>query len=91
MKQKMYISGTYAFGTDIGKVRLTNEDRAAALTNIKGNILLIICDGMGGSNKGDYAASIAIKIISDSFNDKQKFLNRFFSDEMGNGGYQKRQ
>ena len=42
MKQKMYISGTYAFGTDIGKVRLTNEDRAAALTNTKGNILLII-------------------------------------------------
>ena len=79
MKQKIYISGTYAFGTDIGKVRLTNEDRAAALTNIKGNILLIICDGMGGSNKGDYAASIAIKIISDSFNDKQKFLNRFLA------------
>lgn len=79
MKKKNYISGTYAFGTDIGKVRLTNEDRAIALTNIKGNILMLICDGMGGANKGDYAASIAIKLISDAFIDKQKFLNRFMA------------
>ncbi|HNX15881.1 MAG TPA: Stp1/IreP family PP2C-type Ser/Thr phosphatase [Bacilli bacterium] len=77
MKQKNYISGTYAFGTDIGKIRLTNEDRANALTNTKGNILLLVCDGMGGANKGDYASSIAIKMISESFFDKQKFLNRF--------------
>lgn len=77
MKNKNYISGTYAFGTDIGKVRLSNDDRATALTNTKGNILLIVCDGMGGANKGDFASSIAIKIISDSFIEKQKFANRF--------------
>lgn len=76
-KQKNYISGTYAFGTDIGKVRLSNEDRANALTNTKGNILLLVCDGMGGANKGDYASSIAIKMLSDSFIEKQKFLSRF--------------
>ena len=79
MKQKNYISGTYAFATDIGKVRLSNEDRATALTNTKGNILLLVCDGMGGSNKGDYASSIAIKMISDAFLEKQKFFSRFLA------------
>lgn len=76
MKSKTYLAGNYAFKTDIGKVRLNNEDRAIALTNIKGNILLIVCDGMGGSNKGEYAASIAVKMISDSFKKKQKFFSK---------------
>lgn len=75
MANKTYVYGNFAFKTDIGKVRMTNEDRAGAFTNAKGNILLIVCDGMGGQKKGEYAAQIALDVISESFLRKQKFLN----------------
>ncbi len=75
MANKTYIYGNFACKTDIGKVRMTNEDRAGVYTNAKGNILLIVCDGMGGQKKGEYAAQIALDIISESFLRKQKFLN----------------
>ena len=74
---KTYVYGNYSCKTDIGKVRMTNEDRAGAFTNAKGNILLIVCDGMGGQKKGEYAAQIALDVISDSFIKKQKFLSSF--------------
>ena len=75
MANKTYVYGNFACKTDIGKVRMTNEDRAGAYTNAKGNILLIVCDGMGGQKKGEYAAQIALDVISESFLRKQKFLN----------------
>lgn len=75
MANKTYVCGNFACKTDIGKVRMTNEDRAGAYTNAKGNILLIVCDGMGGQKKGEYAAQIALDIISESFLKKQKFLS----------------
>lgn len=77
MKNKTYLYGNFACRTDIGKVRMTNEDRVGAYTNAKGNILLIVCDGMGGQNKGEYAAQIAIDVISESFKKKQKFFSAF--------------
>lgn len=77
MRKKAYIYGNFACKTDIGKVRMTNEDRAAAYTNVKGNILLIVCDGMGGQNKGEYAAQIAIDVITESFKKKQGFFSAF--------------
>ncbi len=75
MANKTYVYGNFACKTDIGKVRMTNEDRAGAYTNAKGNVLLIVCDGMGGQKKGEYAAQIALDVISESFLRKQKFLN----------------
>ena len=74
MRRKMTVAGTYCAKTDIGKVRLTNEDRAVALINSQGNVLLIVCDGMGGQNKGEYAATIAINHLSESFKSKDRFL-----------------
>ena len=71
MGNKNYVYGNFASKTDIGKVRMTNEDRAGAYTNAKGNILLIVCDGMGGQKKGEYAAQIALDVITDSFKKKQ--------------------
>ena len=79
MTAKKYLYGRYAFKVDIGKVRLNNEDRAIALTNTRGNILLIVCDGMGGQNKGDLAASIAIDTISQAFRDKESFHSAFLA------------
>lgn len=76
------ISGQYAFRTDVGKVRMTNEDRVGAYTNLNGDHLLLVCDGMGGTKKGGYASTIAIKVISEAFmNHTKHFLNRFFASQ----------
>lgn len=75
--KKQTMVGTYCAKTDIGKVRLTNEDRATVLVNANGNVLLVVCDGMGGSNKGEYAATLAINHISEAFRKKEKFLTRY--------------
>ena len=75
-KIRNYITGRYYFKTDVGRIRLTNEDQAQALTNASGNILLFVCDGMGGQSKGDLASSLAKKIITESFKEKHKFYNK---------------
>ena len=77
--KKNYIYGRYALKTDIGKVRLNNEDRALALTNARGNILLVVCDGMGGQNKGELAASLAVDTIANAFKEKGRFPNKFLA------------
>jgi protein phosphatase len=79
MTAKKYLFGRYACKVDIGKVRLNNEDRAIALTNSRGNILLVVCDGMGGQNKGDLAASLAIDKIAEEFRAKESFSGAFFA------------
>ncbi len=79
MTPKKYLYGRYATKTDIGKVRMNNEDRVCALTNSRGNILLVVCDGMGGQNKGDLAATTAIEVISQAFQEKDRFSSKFFA------------
>ena len=75
---KKYLTGRFSYKTDIGKVRVSNEDQAAALTNASGNVLLIVCDGMGGQNKGDMASSLAINTVISSFKEKKGFFNTQF-------------
>ena len=72
-----YLSGRFSYKTDIGKVRINNEDQALAAINARGNILLLVCDGMGGQNKGDYASNLATNIIKDAFRKKSRFLTRY--------------
>lgn len=67
------LRGSFLAKTDIGKVRVTNEDRALALANAAGNVLLCVCDGMGGQNKGDYASRMAVDVIQDEFRKKAGF------------------
>ena len=81
MANKKYLYGRYASKVDIGKVRLNNEDKAATLTNSRGNILLIVCDGMGGANKGDLASSIAVEVISQEFQEKDRFASKFLAKQ----------
>ena len=76
---KKYLTGRFSYRTDIGKVRLTNEDQAAALTNASGNVLLIVCDGMGGQKKGDLASSLAVHTIVTSFKNRKGFINTYFA------------
>ena len=76
---KKYLTGRFSYRTDIGKVRLTNEDQAVALTNASGNVLLVVCDGMGGQNKGDLASSLALHTIVSSFKSRKGFSNAYFA------------
>ena len=76
---KKYLTGRFSYRTDVGKVRLTNEDQAIALTNASGNVLLIVCDGMGGQKKGELASSLAVTTIVSSFKKRKGFLNAYFA------------
>lgn len=70
----MQIRGKFGSRTDIGKVRPSNEDKALSLIDAQGNILLCVCDGMGGYMKGDFASKIASDIVSAAFKSKRKFM-----------------
>jgi serine/threonine protein phosphatase PrpC len=74
---KPVYKGTYAFKTDIGKVRVSNEDQAYVQLNSDGEVFLIVCDGMGGQNKGDYASKMAIDSMLDSFAHKNSHVPSF--------------
>ncbi len=76
---KKYLTGRFYYRTDVGKVRLNNEDQAIALTNASGNVLLVVCDGMGGQNKGDLASSLAVNTVVSSFKNRKGFLNSYFA------------
>lgn len=71
------IKGQFVSKTDIGCVRITNEDQALALINSSGTVLLGVCDGMGGHNKGDYASRIAKDTIVEEFRRKNRFTGSF--------------
>jgi serine/threonine protein phosphatase PrpC len=66
--------GAYAFKTDIGKVRQSNEDQAMVLTSETGEVFLVVCDGMGGANKGDVASKAAVDSLAASFKKKKRNL-----------------
>ena len=62
-----YLSGNYFCLTDKGRVRSDNEDYVDAVVNPWGNVLLVVADGMGGENKGEYASSTLVKEIINTF------------------------
>lgn len=66
--------GNFAFRTDIGKVRKTNEDNAVVLINSGGAVFMVICDGMGGHQKGDIASKRAVDYLIAAFNEKSNFF-----------------
>ena len=77
MKKGTKYKGQFIAKTDIGCVREKNEDQAAAIINASGNVLLCVCDGMGGHNKGDYASKLAIDTITEDFKNKNGFISNF--------------
>ena len=71
------IKGRFGCKTDIGLVRASNEDKALSLIDADGNVLLVVCDGMGGYMKGDFASKIAQDILISGFNSKKKWIFPF--------------
>lgn len=67
MKKNARYIGNYAFLTDLGKVRLTNEDQAKVAANAYGDILLVVSDGLGGHNQGAYASKVACEQLMEAF------------------------
>ena len=57
----------YAHDTDIGRFRQTNEDATTSLINKNGDLLSLICDGMGGHLGGFYASSKSIELFEYEF------------------------
>ena len=77
MKNKLTYRKDFAYQVDIGKVRIKNEDQAIILTNSSGDTLMVIADGMGGHNRGDYASKLAIDVLSEEFKKKKSFISIF--------------
>ncbi|UQZ87253.1 Serine/threonine phosphatase stp [Paenibacillus konkukensis] len=49
--------------TNVGRVRMVNEDRAFVQDDLNGFVLAIVADGMGGHQAGDVASQMAVDII----------------------------
>ena len=62
-----YLVGNYFALSDKGRIRETNEDYVQGVINPYGNVLLLVADGMGGANKGEYASSSLCKSVINSF------------------------
>ena len=71
------IKGRFGSKTDIGLVRASNEDKALSLIDAYGNVILCVCDGMGGYMKGDFASKIATDTIAAAFNSKRRWTFSF--------------
>lgn len=54
-----------AYQSDIGRVRMVNEDRAIVQEDLNGWTLAIVADGMGGHQAGDIASTMAVELIQE--------------------------
>ena len=54
----MTYHGTYAYKTDVGRVRSHNEDQAMVVLNSSGEVFLIVCDGMDLLITGDSTTNL---------------------------------
>lgn len=73
MKRKF--NGHFSSACDIGKVRKTNEDEVKGLINQNGNVLLVVCDGIGGVKNGGYASKLAMSTLVSDFSSKKGFFS----------------
>ncbi len=67
--------GVFAYKKDIGRVRVSNDDDCKIATNSKGDVILIVADGMGGYKKGDYASSQVVTYLINEFKESKGFIS----------------
>lgn len=72
MKKKGF-NGTYSSVSDLGSIRLINEDVAKTIINAKSNVLMFVSDGMGAENEEFSASAFISERIIKSF----KSINGF--------------
>ncbi|QIH75702.1 Stp1/IreP family PP2C-type Ser/Thr phosphatase [Macrococcoides canis] len=58
------------FFTDIGPVRARNEDAGGVYYNHTGQMLMVICDGMGGHNAGNVASALVNEMLKTRFEEE---------------------
>ncbi|MCD8209676.1 MAG: protein phosphatase 2C domain-containing protein [Coprobacillus sp.] len=73
MSKEKGLHGDFAFKSDKGIVRSSNEDRCIALMSSYDDVLLAVADGMGGYNKGDLAAQMTIDYLKEAFLARKRF------------------
>jgi serine/threonine protein phosphatase PrpC len=61
--------------TDIGRIRLVNEDRSVVQNDLNGFVLAIVADGMGGHQAGDIASQMAIEVIQEQLQTLDKDMS----------------
>ena len=65
-----------AFITDPGIVRSHNEDSVNIVSNMMGEYMLIVADGMGGHRAGEIASGIAVDHLSERFKNLSSIGNK---------------
>ena len=71
-----------AYGkTDVGRVRVSNQDAFLIEQLTDDTVLAVVCDGMGGANAGNVASELAARSIVDFV--KRSFRASMSSDELG--------
>lgn len=58
------------FFTDVGQYREQNEDAGGIYTNLTGQRLFVICDGMGGHAAGEVASQFVNEALKERFADE---------------------
>ncbi len=59
--------------SDIGLLRETNQDSFFYAENEEGELLAIVCDGIGGGKAGDVASQIAVATLKEQFHTKKAY------------------
>ena len=65
----------YAGITDTGLVRKNNQDAYINLTNTNGDLLVLVCDGVGGNKAGEVAAAEVVAHFVEVFPPTAAFKN----------------
>jgi len=58
-----------SYKTDTGTFRKNNQDSLLFLKNKTGQVLAVVCDGLGGHSCGDIASSMAVSLLKEFFNE----------------------
>lgn len=67
-----HFKGHFYQKVDLGRIRTTNEDQVFSARNEFGEVLLLVCDGIGGLKNGDQASLKVKKVFKKEFKNKKK-------------------